>query len=415
MTHITSILGVEPIQRALENDSHFEDVVGAPNFAPFAPNVVEFVSNLAMSILSSPDAKRYPQLVALGFWLRRANLNRMMDRSKVRDDCGFIRLPRGLVFHVAPSNVDTIFVYSWILSLLCGNRNIVRLPTQVTEQLSVLLKIIDQVLSLESSSDIRRTLSMLRYAVPSDATAHLSALCDTRVIWGGDSTVGSIRKTAIPPTAIDICFANKWSMSVIDCGFWLSLSDESKINLARKFALDAFQFGQAACSSPRCLLWLNATQMPFSSDEFWRYVRTHVRDIFQSSDIDMVNKLVTTDLWAAAGHGAVVPGNDNVITRVEFDVKSLPTFVNQLDSCDGGLFLESQVRSLTGVFSGVGRKLQTVSTAGLNSEFWFDLIKRENIGCIDRIVPIGSGLDFDVNWDGFNLFESFMRRIAISV
>src|SRR5229473_1854189 len=40
---------------------------------------------------------------------------------------GVRRFPRGLVFHVPPANVDTIFVYSWALSALAGNRNVVRI------------------------------------------------------------------------------------------------------------------------------------------------------------------------------------------------------------------------------------------------------------------------------------------------
>ncbi len=35
--------------------------------------------------------------------------------------------PRGNVFHVPPANVDTIFVYSWALSALAGNHNVVRI------------------------------------------------------------------------------------------------------------------------------------------------------------------------------------------------------------------------------------------------------------------------------------------------
>ena len=38
----------------------------------------------------------------------------------------YLLLSRGVVFHIAPKNVDTIFVYSFVLSLLCANKNIIR-------------------------------------------------------------------------------------------------------------------------------------------------------------------------------------------------------------------------------------------------------------------------------------------------
>ncbi|MFC6804089.1 acyl-CoA reductase [Deinococcus caeni] len=39
-------------------------------------------------------------------------------------------MPRGLVFHVPPANVDTIFIYSWLMSVLAGNRNVIRLSSR---------------------------------------------------------------------------------------------------------------------------------------------------------------------------------------------------------------------------------------------------------------------------------------------
>ncbi len=46
----------------------------------------------------------------------------MVYRSRRRT----LRFPQGLVFHIAPGNADTVFVYSWALAALAGNRNVVR-------------------------------------------------------------------------------------------------------------------------------------------------------------------------------------------------------------------------------------------------------------------------------------------------
>jgi len=48
--------------------------------------------------------------------------------------------PRGLVFHLPPQNVETVFLYSWALSSLCGNRNIVRVSGG---QNPILLRLLD--------------------------------------------------------------------------------------------------------------------------------------------------------------------------------------------------------------------------------------------------------------------------------
>ncbi len=58
---------------------------------------------------------------ALGFWLRPAGLQALQARYPQA------RQGIGRVFHVPPSNVPTLLVYSWLTSVLAGNDNLVRL------------------------------------------------------------------------------------------------------------------------------------------------------------------------------------------------------------------------------------------------------------------------------------------------
>ena len=47
--------------------------------------------------------------------------------------------PRGLVFHLPPQNVETVFLYSWALSYLAGNANIVRLPQEISARMRAIV------------------------------------------------------------------------------------------------------------------------------------------------------------------------------------------------------------------------------------------------------------------------------------
>src|SRR5262245_7901327 len=85
--------------------------------------VVDFLTRFARILLAPATARRYPELASLGFFLRRAEVTKAL--AAINADDRALRFPRGLVFHVPPANVDTIFVYSWALSALAGNRNIV--------------------------------------------------------------------------------------------------------------------------------------------------------------------------------------------------------------------------------------------------------------------------------------------------
>ena len=53
--------------------------------------------------------------------------------------------PRGNVFHLPPANVDTIFVYSWAISALAGNHNVVRISSRSAGAAEVILE--DQLLA----------------------------------------------------------------------------------------------------------------------------------------------------------------------------------------------------------------------------------------------------------------------------
>ena len=48
-----------------------------------------------------------------------------------------IKIARGIVFHVTPSNVPMNFAYSYIAGLLSGNNNIVRVPSKQFKQVGL--------------------------------------------------------------------------------------------------------------------------------------------------------------------------------------------------------------------------------------------------------------------------------------
>jgi hypothetical protein len=402
-------------KRVLTNDSPWEQLLNRRNLAVFSGEAFDFTASLSAEILAQPNIRTYPELVALAFWLRRANIQKIASLNVFDNDAMLVPLARGLVLHIAPSNVDTIFVYSWVLSLLCGNRNILRVPSRPSVQISILLNCIDSVLSMSQSRALRERVSFLRYDASDDATAILSQSVDVRVIWGGDETVNRIRRIPLKPTAIDLSFPNKWSLSVVSYGYWKNLTLEEKKKLARFFAFDAYQFGQAACSSPRCVIWLAEEAGPVEVDLFWELVSQSLTDVtFQFSAVDYVNKLVASDLLSQKGLINTVPSSDNRILRLKIKPEQLGRIVEEVHQCDAGFFFEFQTNTLADVFTGLGRNIQTVSSAGVSSKIWKDTLMNDQLNCFDRIVPIGMSLDFSPVWDGFKLLSEFVRFVDLT-
>lgn len=405
---------MDGISQVLTHGTTPERAAAQPSLPPFARVLVEFVGDLSRRLMASATVRQHPELVALAFWMRAANVRRMGDA--LRDRLGdLVVLPRGLVFHIAPSNVDTIFVYSWVLSLLCGNRNVVRLSSRTSPQIERLLEAIDNTLADARFGEVAGRVAIVRYEHSEVITASLSALADTRVIWGGDNTVAAIRRVPLPATANEVAFANKLSLAVIDTGFWREADADARQQVARRFANDAYWFGQAACSSPRALLWLGERPAPQDTQSFWTEVRRAIDGIpGEFGAIDFVNKLVSADLVAAEIEACVASDEDNRLTRVQISADALGAVMARDVHCGAGLFFESYIDDLEALRPALSRRIQTLCTAGIAPEALRDFITRAPCAGIDRIVPMGQALDFAHVWDGFDFFDVLLRKVSIA-
>lgn len=397
-------------QELIPNSPQPEQLAKTKPLAPFSAAAIQFVHELSQALMRSPQTRNFPELIALAYWMRKANLERL--RADMHQRIGnSIHVPRGTVLHFSPSNVDTIFVYSWFLSLLTGNKNIVRLSSKISAQSTLLVDAIGALLSQPTHSEIAQRTLLIRYAQNDDITQKLSALCDVRVIWGGNSTVQHIRSLPLPPTAIDVSFANKYSIAVLHAARWNETSDEQKDKLAESFYNDSYWFDQMACSSPRLVLWVGErASCRAVADDFWARVGEILSTRHQRfADRDYVNKLISQDAIAIE-HDVNVPSSaTNDLVRVWLDVPAL----HQEHHCGAGLFFESAIPSLESIRPLLNRTIQTLSYAGFTPEEFRSFIQAEPVAGIDRIVPLGQALNFDSVWDGFDLLRVFMREITV--
>ena len=103
----------------------------------------------------------------------------------------------------------------------------------------------------------------------------------------------------------------------------------------------------------------------------------------------------------------VKTNNENYIYRIVIN-KLAKELIDFEGNC--GTFVEcviNDINELTPICN--NEKVQTISYVGDSK--MFDAIL--NLKGIDRIIPIGKTMDFDMVWDGYNLFEMFTRRISI--
>lgn len=388
----------------LQLDDALQALTQSPTVEPFEEDRVQFVSELSRVI--ARKAPRSPELQALAFWMRRSELVRMRRALEEATASGQVLMPRGTVFHIPPSNVDTMFVYSWMLALLMGNRNIVRLSSRETEQSHVILQSLAEVVA--SYPEIATSSLVVSYGHDERVTSALSLVADVRVIWGGDATVDRIRQIAIRPDAKDVTFPDRASLCAISTDAYLQQTSEERDEVVRKFFNDAFWFDQLGCSSPRTVAWIGHDQNRAATDDFWTRLAEHVQQRGYSVEASTaIAKL--THLYGASidMERAQLTWLGNEIAFVDVsDIPSIESF------CGAGTFYQSHVSSLLDLIPTIRRRHQTLTTFGIGRDEVLAFVHALCGKGIDRIVPVGEALAFDRTWDGMDLLQEFSRRVT---
>lgn len=386
----------------------------APAWAPFDPRATAFVARFSQKLLTHPQARQFPEMAALGHWFRGASLRDLAAQYPAR--AGFLRLGRGLAFHVAPANVDSVFMYSWLLSLLAGNANLVRVSQKGSPQQDFVIEALRATLADPAGQAVAGRFVLLTYPHDDAITGTISARCQLRVVWGGDATVATLRAIPLRPTATELCFPDRFSAAALSAAAVLALDDAGLAKLAQGFYNDAFWFAQQACSSPRMLAWVGACeQIDTAAPRFWGALATELQRRHAAAGNTgamTMARLAASFEYAAAGLAHLA---DNTLgsypLRLVLD-QGLSTAVKEIH-CGNGLFLEQRADTLAALAPQFSDREQTLSVFGFSADELAGLMQAVPPRAIDRLVPVGQALDFSPVWDGQDLVLSFSRLIAL--
>jgi hypothetical protein len=370
--------------------------------------VVDFLTRFARRLLAPAVARRHPELGALGYFLRPAELARAVERMRVADAFVF---PRGTVFHVPPANVDTIFVYSWALSALAGNANVVRVSARAAAAADTVLVALNATLA-DADPVIGRTQRLVTYGRDDAVTAALSQWCDLRVIWGGDAAVDAIRRHPLRPSARDLTFPDRASWAALSVPGWRAADPAARRAAVTGFANDAYWFDQAACASPRTVFLVG---QPEHADEvrdgFLADLAAQVqRQGWQVDPAMAVEKHVSAYGLAAEGAVRTVSWAGNAVTAMTLaGTDALPR-----GWLGAGAFPFARLDTLTDMVPLVTRRDQTLSHFGFTRAELAAFAAALGGRGVDRIVPFGSALSFHAVWDGYDLPREFTRLTTLT-
>ncbi len=375
---------------------------------PFNDLSLNFINEFSIELKKDRDTYRYLDLIYLSNWCSKKKISELKKRYVFKN----LQIGRGLIFHISPSNVPTNFVYSFIFGLLSGNSNVIKLPSSEFAEKKIILKIIKKLLNKKMYSNFRFSNCFISYDTKKDneITKKLSSICDVRVIWGGDETVNSIRKIWKPERSTEITFPDRYSLSVINLDELIKLNSNDFKVLIKNFFYDGYTMNQLACNSPHFVFWLGKNSKSLKK-KFWAQLSDFVKKKYQLDEKNLINKY--TNLVK------------NIFIQDKF--KNFEKFDNLLYVVDpnkniqnienirgeSGTFFQINIKSLLDLKKYVTKKCQTVTYYGLKKNDIENFLILNNVKGIDRVVPIGSALDMDVIWDGYNMINSLSREIPI--
>lgn len=389
---VTFLVGSEKIL------SNIEDIAALPIFSDQA---MDFFSELSDDLLHNREAKKYGDIIAYAFWIRHRSLESLKNEYINHKN----RIGYGVSFHITPSNIPLQFAISMTYSLIAGNISLIRLSNKKFAQVDIICGAINRVIN-EKCPELNNYVCIMRYEHSSDMTQILSSQCDIRIVWGGDDTINHIRKFSVQPRCIDLGFADRFSISVIDSDYYMK-SDYRVI--ATDFYNDTYYTDQNACSSTRLIVWIGH-RVDEAKKIFWSYLKDEVKDKYQLNDISGSEKLLKTAVCAMNHPEIRELRENNAIVRVE-----VPKLYDDIMQYKGnsGYFFEYETDDIKSILPLLKKGCQTVTFLGDEIESRLhELVITNGVRGADRIVLMGHSMDLSLVWDGYDMPIALSRVIS---
>ncbi len=378
-----------------------------PALPMFSDIAVSFLSELSKELLSVPNIREHIDVMSYAYWIRKASL----EKEKQKYNLNEYRLGRGVAFHIAPSNVPVNFAVSMTSSLLAGNITVIRVSNKEFVEVSIICDAINRVLAKEDFSNMRDYICIIRYEHSDEITAFLSGTCDVRIIWGGNNTIAQIRKHPIPPRAIEMCFADRHSVAIIDPAKYL---EEDPSEVAKKFYTDTYFTDQNACSSPRIVIWLGENVAAKTS--FWKSLNEEVMRRYEIQPVQVIDKMSMFTEISMKQEGVKLCNSlseDNRLMVIDIPTLNVGDETVMDYKMNSGYFYQYTADSLDDIVPILNKSCQTIAVLGLDKKDVVSFLLDKGVRGIDRVVDIGDTMGLEFVWDGFKMIETMSRIVYI--
>jgi hypothetical protein len=334
-----------------------------------------------------------------------------------------------------------LFMYAAILSLLCGNQNIIRLSSARGGSSALVVTALQQL-----SADYPNQCARLQLVACSHQDAELTALLaqvDGRVLWGSDDAILAQRQLPMPAHARELCFHHKLSLCVLNASYVIQQFSctETSANAQQMLALfvrDHLTFAQQACSSAKVLVWQGSDLECVTAQQlFWPALTAYValHPVASLQETEHFQALAAAQYFAMQGYAQSDAADPHLSSVAQehgrpVDIATPTTSALQwtapfarlqiphlreaitLEHPGCGLFIELTVATLDELLPQLAQAHQTISYVGFTAAqcaAWLAQCPRG----VERMVPLGQSLQFGPIWDGIDLVLQFSRLRVI--
>lgn len=391
-------------------EQHFNSdaIFAAKTTGAFSELAIDFLSQLSKSLLKDKAAKAYPDLVTFAYFCRRANLHQFKEKKLSSDICQQ-QFGVGVCLHIAPANIPMNFAFSFIMGLMAGNKNIVRLPSTSFAQIDIFLAHFDRLGQMNEFSTLAASQCFIRTARDSEKLINLVATANALVVWGGDTTAHYFRQLPKKVDCIDVYFPNRRSSLVINSEYLLEQDDAALAIICGQFYNDTYLVDQNACSSPSMIIWLgdNATN-DAAKEKFTQALTHYIPQHYQLTPGARIERLRDVMGYCQA-NGDKVAIDEKADALWFIQGKDYQAFSPKL-----GVFIEHQIKYLSQLPILLRENEQSLTYLGVKPAALRDMIVEQQVNTLDRIVPMGQALDIGFVWDGKNMIYTLSKCITIT-
>ena len=374
--------------------------------SPFSSERQDLVARVGENLLrgaaSAEGAVRH-----FGFWIRRGAVRKLAASFHARLPAQTKARARGLVFHLPPHNVETVFLYSWALSYLAGNANVTRLPQQLSQTMRDVCNLfLDELRAVGDDTQL-----FIHYLSTSDLGALISKSSDARVVWGGDAKVAAFAPLPLRHGGKSIWFGDRSSFSVLKGAALHELDGGGRSALAQKLFNDIFAFDQMACSSPHILYVVGDENTHQSAVEPLLRSLAHLATASgrASETGHFMRKMVAAQQAAATGAASAIDWRDVSLTSVVLSASGRPEA-----RIGGGFLWIVYIPATSSLRAFASERDQTVTHFGFEPEEVADVAETVAHSGVSRFAPVGSALDFDFVWDGYDIPFELTRLVRVA-